>query len=189
MNRKLIILLIGILFLTCSSAVIGKTAFASRLILQQSKCSPEIEGLKFCTSSTFVSVKSGGNVAVKLSLQNMTEKSISIINDNYNSPYKIIVTDQNINRIPSFTELLEKKQKAGTITPKALGELLPISSSPAAIKSLAPQQELKTEYNLSQFYDFKMKGTYDVEISRKISKQNGKDTTEISFRTIKVEVK
>lgn len=152
------------------------------------KCSSIVEGLQFCTTSTFVSIKSGEKVTINVSIQNMTDKTISIANGNLSDFYNVVVTDLSGDKIPSFTEKLKKEVDEGKIPLEDLIRALPINSSPQKV-ILVPQQELKIEFNLSDFYDLKTKGKYQIEISRKIPKQNGLGNTEISFGAIEIEVK
>lgn len=152
------------------------------------KCSPIVEGLKFCTTSAFFSIKSGEKVTVNVSIMNMTGKNISIVNGNLGDFYNVIVTNQSGNKILSSMEKLKKEVDEGKVPLEQLIRALPINSSPQKV-NLAPKQELNIEFNLSDFYDFKTRGKYRIEISRKVPKQNEIGTAELSFGTIEVEVK
>ena len=152
------------------------------------KCSPIVEGLQFCTTTPVISLISGGQVHIDISLQNMTEKSLSIIHGNFYDFYDTKVTDSSGNKVYSFRETILKKYKEKTATPEEIGELLPINSMPRTI-TLAPQQEYKVQFNFSDFYDFKTKGKYKIDLNRKIPKQDGTGNAGISFGSIEVEVK
>jgi hypothetical protein len=157
-------------------------------IESEKKCSSVIEGLQFCTLSPVISGKTGANVTVKVSLQNMTEKDISIIHGRFYDFYNTTVTKANGDLILSFEQITAKRYKDGTLSEKELIETLPINSSPRTIV-LSPQQEYKVEFNFSYFYDFKSKGKYTIRMNRKIPKPNGTGNTELSFGDIEVEVK
>lgn len=154
----------------------------------EKKCGSVVEGWQFCTLSPVISVKSGGQVTVKVALQNMTEKDVSIIHGRFYDFYNTTVTNSAGDLILSFEEITAQKYYNGTISEKEFVAELPINSSPRTI-ILAPQQEYKVEFNFSDFYDFKTKGRYIIRMSRKIPKQNGTGDTELSFGDIEVEIK
>ena len=151
------------------------------------KCSPIIEGLQFCTTTPVVSLVSGGQVHIDISIQNMTEKTVSIIHGSFYDFYNTKVTDSSGNKVSSFRKIILKKYEEKTATPEEIGELLPINSMPRTI-TLTPQQEYKAQFNFSYFYDFKRKGKYYIEMNRKIPKQDKTGNAELSFGSIEVEV-
>ncbi len=152
------------------------------------KCSPIIEGLQFCTTTPFVLLNSDGQILIDVSIQNMTNKTLSVIHGNFYEYYKTAVTDSGGRRVSSFREIILKKFHENTATPEEIGTLLPINSSPRTI-TLTPQKEYKAQLNISDFYDFKTNGSYRIKMKRIIPKQNRKGSRLLSFGDITLEVK
>lgn len=157
----------------------------------EKKCSSIAEGLQFCTASPVVAVELGENIPITLSLKNRTEWTIIVpMIGGFYQLYDVTVTDSNGNEVLSHQQLLQKKILEKTVTDTELVNSLPIYSGPFGFEEeIAPQAELKILYNLNDFYDFKKKGKYQVEVSRKIPKQDGTGLTPLSLGTIDIEVK
>lgn len=152
----------------------------------QAKCSSDAEGFQFCTNTPHISANSGENVAIQVVLKNTTKKPVTIVRSSFNEMYNIKVMDSKGGTVRSIEEMQADKIKSNADNEQVLE--LPLNSSPQKVQ-LAPQQELRTEYNLSNFYDLKAKGKYQIEISRKIPKLNGIGFVELSFGAIEVEIK
>lgn len=180
--------IISITFCFVSFSMCQTSQSLSLQKISEKKCSPIHEGFQFCTTTPTISVGLGESVAVNISIQNMTDKNASIIHGNFYDYYKVIVKDSKNNEIPSFRQILLKKYNDKTITPEEWGQLLPINSIPRLVP-LALQEKYKVQFSFGQFYDFKTKGKYYIEMSRIIPKQDGVGLAELSFGTIEVEIK
>jgi hypothetical protein len=154
---------------------------------KQKSCGKPIEGLRPCVLAPDVCVSSGEDVVVNVSLENLTDKVVTLGNGRVNS-YEISVTNVKGQKLLSLIEELKKKVDEGKIPLDDLIKALPINSSSGSTP-LEPKEELKLEFNISQTYDLKLPGKYFVQIVRKIPRLDEKGDTELSFSPIEVEVK
>lgn len=152
------------------------------------KCSPIVEGLQFCSTSTTISFLTGQQIKINVFLRNTTDRNISILNGELSDSYNIVIKDAKGNIIASKMEKLNKLVDEGKAPLEDLIRQLPVNSSPRKI-NLNPGQELKIEFNLDDYYDLKTKGKYQINISRKIPVQNSVNVAELSFGKIEIEVK
>jgi len=180
-----------ILFLGVAALLSGQSTDSSKGQMgdksNEKKCGMPVEGLRPCVITPAVSVTAGESVIVNLSIENLTDKTFSLGNGPVNS-YEITVTDSKGDKVLSFTEQLEKKVDEGKIPVEDLIKSLPVNSSPGPAP-LEAKQELKLEFNLSQSYDLKARGKYQVEISRQIVKPDGMGDAKLSFAPIQIQVK
>lgn len=151
-------------------------------------CSPAKEGLQFCTPSLTVSVKLGEQVMINLSFKNITDSKIILTQKDFENDYKVTIVDPSGNNLLSFMEDKVKKVNEGKMKREELLKSLPVNNIPRTIL-IEPHQELNTHIRFSQFYDFKGKGKYVVKLTRKITKNNGKDFAELPLDPIEVEIK
>jgi len=138
----------------------------------QKKCGDVVEGLRLCTTSSVVSVKIGESILIDLILQNVTEEAITIpMYGGFYTLYNVTVKDSDGNKILSRLESVKQKVQNKEANEGELLQFLPIGSNRHGFqKDLLSQEEMKIQFNLKDFYDFKEKGIYHVEISRKVGK-------------------
>ncbi len=155
------------------------------------KCGAVVEGLQFCTTSPVVSVKLGEYIPINVSLQNMTKEAITVPTCGFNHLYNVTVTDSDKNRIFSHEEVVRQRIKDKVVTEGELLKFYPLCHGPLGFeKILAPEEMLRIEYYLNLNYDFKNKGKYNIEISRKITKKDKSSEVEIPLGTmIEIEIK
>jgi hypothetical protein len=186
-----------------TSLVIFIGLASSSIIFSQEnkKCSAVIEGLEFCADSTALLFRLGDSVIVPLSVHNTTQeeklvKSVPEVGPPLLGypPYEFSVTDENGNKFPTIEDDLRTKRENGTITEKESNELflrccINKGSRWGNALKLDPGQSLKFQANLSEVYNFRIKGKYYLEIRRNVLAQNKKDIIVIQLERISIEVK
>ncbi|MEJ7862966.1 MAG: hypothetical protein WKF90_15155 [Pyrinomonadaceae bacterium] len=153
------------------------------------KCSLILESQQFCSSSQFISAKLGESLLIYLYLANKSENVISVMSGGQlYDLYKVIVTDPNGNRLPSIIDNLKSEVTEGKLSPEALSKSLPSYPFPRLVP-IGIDTEIQQQFDLRQYYDFKTKGKYLVQIERKVVKQDGSGNIELSLGAIEVEIK
>ncbi len=155
--------------------------------ISDKKCSHIIEGLKLCNPNSNLSFKLDEKVTFNLTLQNMTKKIIPLPNiihpqgfpDFRGHSLTFKITDANGDDFPARKDTVQENNVVS----------LPIYSNPGRFSINPTEGEINVWVNLSEFYDFKIKGKYQVKITRKIYKKNGKGFAELSLEPIEFEIK
>ncbi|MBX7171372.1 MAG: hypothetical protein K1X72_10465 [Pyrinomonadaceae bacterium] len=168
-SGTLIIGIIGIIILSCIQTSFSQDKDTHRTKIGSEKCGSIIEGQQFCVTSDFISANLGEVIPLKMTMQNLTQKTIisSPQNRDFYFLFNVTITDSIGNKILSNQEMLLEKFKNKTISEEELGQLLPLHSGQTYL--IEPNQKLKLEYGLGYFYKFEAKGKYFVKIARKIS--------------------
>ena len=195
-----LILLIGLLALLLSSNIFGQEAnptpnpFERLEILiapqrpPQVKCSLVIEGLRLCRYDHTRSFKSDENVFLDLTLINMTDSEIVTYDHRikYNDDpftsshsYSLTIIDPVGKKMLTKSEVLLQQVKEGQLPQSELIKELPIYSGPG-YTTIQPKQKQKVELGLTRWYDFKLKGRYEISVTLKIPKKAGKDINDLA---------
>ncbi len=195
MKKKatIFIILIGVLVVAVLGIKKGSAqefCSVSKYESAQCNCGPITEGLRFCVAISLSKPtgKASFDFVVNDSLKNVSDKpiKISMVGD-FSTFYTVTILDPSGNILLSKREIAAKN--SAERNDNTISDLPVISLRGPIEQELAPQQELKSEFKLNQYYDFESKGKYQIEISRKIPKQDKSGMANVSYGTIVVEVK
>ncbi len=173
--------------------IIAKSSFAQESCNVKSygavncSCNEISNTIKFCASVSQVSAEKGYTLVLNTSIKNLSGNNIKVsMIEGFYEQYKIVIKNPDGKKLLSYEELkVEENQNSNS---NEITSIPTISLRSDRFKEIPPQEELKSECNLSDFYKFE-KGKYQIEISRKLPSRKGSNAEYLSAGVIEIEVK
>ena len=193
MNRRILVLLIGTLLVAIPALAIIKGHSPSFVNSSDSeRCSNEIEELKLCVENSKITVSSGEQVQIKLVWVNSSDTERRI--GNRRSGYSVTVIDKNGKKlIPVFEQKLKERQeqiqKSGEDDKGIIFRTF--SGGDRGLYADAKGIE-KDEILLNgKMYDYDLtaKGSYRVNISKRVESNEKAKTIEFVLQDIEIQVR
>lgn len=158
----------------------------------QFKCASVAEGFKFCVALPPKSFNQSESISLFVSLQNITEKSISISNDEaFYKLYEVQLFNPDGTKVSSVYEILLEKRKNKSITQEESNQffnLCCVGSQPFTL-SISPTETVKWVINLKSFYKLDRKGEYQLKFGRKVPKLKEQGLYTLWVESIKLLIK
>ncbi len=179
-----------VLIVTILSFAFARDGRSQRTVFDQSGaadlelCDTSIEGIKFCTSRSKISVKAGQSIVLDFSLSNSNDREVWI-NRDQDTSYNFVVTRGGDEGLPTKRE---QKLKNPAISDLEKLEIISsgwISRRPEDTKLI---NNLEEKIVVSDIFDFFTVGIYTVTVSRTTRNPNGEGFVKLRLENIRIEV-
>lgn len=185
---KISIVLLGLIFLLAAASL---DASAQPKETNSLHCGSVVKGLRLCTETLDILVRSPQDVFLRLWLENITKEDLVVQRGNFfKYLYEIRIVDQNGRNLPSFYEIAEEKKKSGTLSSEESGKLLRLCcmGSVPSQQIIAAKEKKLLNVDLSDIYEFKPKTVYTIEIKRIESTMGGKKRIVVPLPIVKIRI-